>query len=77
VAPLDASARRRRAQHERGPIYDPAQDKMLNGVINTYAGFAETTLLLRSGAAGPGFRAQPAPLPAARQSMSGWRRIRC
>ncbi|HTH07617.1 MAG TPA: hypothetical protein VL916_17190, partial [Ilumatobacteraceae bacterium] len=46
VAPLDA---KRPLTGERsvnaGPIYDPAQDKMLGGVINTYStlAFAETT----------------------------------
>ena len=52
VAPLDA---KRPLTGERsvnaGPIYDPAQDKMLGGVINTYStlAFAETTFgLLRS-----------------------------
>ncbi|MGB8314901.1 MAG: NAD(P)-dependent oxidoreductase [Aestuariivirga sp.] len=52
VAPLDP---KRPLTGERsvnaGPIYDPAQDKMLGGVINTYStlAFAETTFgLLRS-----------------------------
>ena len=52
VAPVDA---KRPLTGERtvnaGPIYDPAQDKMLGGVINTYStlAFAETTFgLLRS-----------------------------
>ncbi|GLS17148.1 phosphoglycerate dehydrogenase [Labrys miyagiensis] len=52
VAPVDP---KRPLTGERtvnvGPIYDPAQDKMLGGVINTYStlAFAETTFgLLRS-----------------------------
>lgn len=52
VAPLDA---KRPLTGDRsvnvGPIYDPAQDKMLGGVINTFStlAFAETTFgLLRS-----------------------------
>ena len=64
VAPLDA---KRPLTGERsvntGPIYDPAQDKMLGGVINTYStlAFAETTFgcCVRT-EAGFGFRTQPA-----------------
>ena len=52
VAPLDAKRPLTGARSvNAGPIYDPAQDKMLGGVINTYStlAFAETTFgLLRS-----------------------------
>ena len=53
VAPLHATKRPLTGARSvnAGPIYDPAQDKMLGGVINTYStlAFAETTFgLLRS-----------------------------